>query len=207
MLNNQKPECNFKLNFPTFFSSRSSTTGRLFNIPKVSAKVNLLKYMIYSFPIPILVAVIERMLLSVHSIPQALQYSNEVKVPIASTVTLSKHINLLVPISSIKFKTTTHQVVQIWVQWTINIRVKWFRFGKRSPYEDAQRMLASMDQSFNGQVRPRWPFGTCSLFIYTVNLLVRETQKSERPKYAFGELSFFADYLTLALKVDFLSHF
>ena len=163
MLNNQKRECNFKLNFPTFFSSRSSTTGRLFQIPKVSPKVHLLKYMNYSFPIPILVAVIERMLLSVHSIPQALQYSNEVKVPIACTVTLSKHINLLVPISLIKFKTTTHQVKQIWVQWTINIRVKWFRFGKRSPYEDAQRMLASMDQSFNGQVRPRWPFGTCSL--------------------------------------------
>ena len=107
------------------------------------------------------------------------------------TVTLSTHIYRLVPISSINFKTTTHQVVQMWVQWTIIIRVKWFRFGKRSPYEDAQRMLASMDQSFNGQVRPRWPFGTCSLFIYTVNLLVRETQKSERPKYAFGELSFF----------------
>ena len=104
MLNNQKRECNFKLNFPTFFSARSSTTGRLFQIPNVSPKVHLLKYMNYSFPIPILVAVIERMLLSVHSIPQALQYSNEVKVPIACTVTFSKHINLLVPISSIKFK-------------------------------------------------------------------------------------------------------
>jgi len=30
------------------------------------------------------------------------------------------------------------------------------RFGKRSPYEDAQQMLANMDQSFNGQVRPRF---------------------------------------------------
>merc|ERR1712130_720402 len=30
------------------------------------------------------------------------------------------------------------------------------RFGKRSPYEDAQKMLANMDQSFNGQVRPRF---------------------------------------------------
>ena len=29
------------------------------------------------------------------------------------------------------------------------------RFGKRSPYEDAQQMLADMDQSFTGQVRPR----------------------------------------------------
>merc|ERR1711971_569602 len=30
------------------------------------------------------------------------------------------------------------------------------RFGKRSPYEDAQQMLADMDQSFTGQVRPRF---------------------------------------------------
>ena len=35
------------------------------------------------------------------------------------------------------------------------IRVTLIRFGKRSPYEDAQRMLANMDQSFTGQVRPR----------------------------------------------------